>query len=144
MRESALLLEEIRNIKSRKSDLRSFGLTMGAVTGLIGVVLLWRGRDLYPYFLSVSGVFLASGLLLPGVLKPFHKAWMTLALMMGWVMTRVILFVLFFLVVTPLGLTARILGRDALGLKIDRDARSSYWIERTKEEVKKADYERQF
>ncbi|NOY39131.1 MAG: hypothetical protein GXO95_02550 [Nitrospirae bacterium] len=69
---------------------------------------------------------------------------MTLAVLMGWVMTRLILFVLFFMVVTPIGLLARILNRDLLRLKIDRDSCSSYWIPKRKEEVKKSDYERQF
>jgi len=144
LRESPVLIEEIRNIKSQKSDLRSFGLTIGIVTGLIGGMLLWRNRDYYLYFLIVSGVFLASGLMLPNLLKPFHKAWMTLAVIMGWVMTRVILFVLFFLVVTPIGLLARLLKRDLLRLKIDRNNCSSYWIQRGREEVKRSDYERQF
>ncbi|VAX32560.1 hypothetical protein MNBD_NITROSPIRAE02-710, partial [hydrothermal vent metagenome] len=92
-----MIIEEIRNIKSQKKDLRSFGLTIGIVAGLIGGLLLWRHKDHYPYFLAVSGIFIAFGLFLPNLLKPLQKAWMTLAVLMGWVMTRLILFVLFFL-----------------------------------------------
>ncbi|NOZ26111.1 MAG: hypothetical protein GXO94_08510 [Nitrospirae bacterium] len=138
-----MILEEIRNIKSRRRDLRSFGLTMGVVLGIIGGVLLWRNREFYPYFLIASGVFFSLGLLLPDLLKPLHKAWMSLAVVMGWVMTRFILFALFFLVVTPIGLLARLLSRDMLRLKIDRDS-SSYWIKRSGNDVRRADHERQF
>jgi len=138
-----VILEEIRNIKSRRRDLRSFGLTMGVVLGIIGGVLLWRNREFYPYFLIASGVFFSLGLLLPDLLKPLHKAWMSLAVVMGWVMTRFILFALFFLVVTPIGLLARLLSRDMLRLKIDRDS-SSYWIKRSGNDVRRADHERQF
>ncbi len=139
-----MIIEEIRNIKSQKKDLRSFGLTIGIVAGLIGGLLLWRHKDHYLYFLIVSGIFVTLGLFLPNLLKPLQKAWMTLAVLMGWVMTRLILFVLFFLVVTPIGLLARLLNRDLLRLKIDRNSCNSYWMPKRKEEVKKSDYERQF
>ena len=139
-----MIIEEIRNIKSQKKDLRSFGLTIGIVAGLIGGLLLWRHKDHYLYFLAVSGIFIAFGLFLPNLLKPLQKAWMTLAVLMGWVMTRLILFVLFFLIVTPIGLLARLLNRDLLRLKIDRNSCNSYWMSKRREEVKRSDYERQF
>ncbi len=139
-----MIIDEIRNIESKKKDLRSFGLTMGVVAGLLGGLFLWRDKDHYLYFLAVSGVFFALGLFLPNLLKPLHKVWMSLAVVMGWVMTRLILFVLFFLVVTPLGLLARLLNRDLLRLKIDKNSGGSYWIPARKEKVKKSDYERQF
>ncbi|VAX27586.1 hypothetical protein MNBD_NITROSPIRAE02-1288 [hydrothermal vent metagenome] len=89
-------------------------------------------------------MFIAFGLFLPNLLKPLQKAWMTLAVLMGWVMTRLILFVLFFLIVTPIGLLAWLLNRDLLRLKIDRNSCNSYWMSKRREEVKRSDYERQF
>lgn len=139
-----MIIEEIRNIKNQRSDLRSFGLTIGIIAGLLGGLFLWYGKDHYLYFLIVSAIFSTLGLFLPNLLKPFHKVWMTLAVIMGWVMTRLILFVLFFLVVTPIGLLARFLNRDLLRLKVDKAPRSSYWIPKRREKVKKSDYERQF
>ncbi len=139
-----MLIEEIRNIKSSRKDLRSFGLLIGGVAGVLGCLLLWRGRDNYLYFLALSAAFISSGLLMPVVLKPLHKVWMALAVVMGWVMTRLILLVLFFVVVTPVGLLARLLKRDLLNLKLDRSAPSSYWIPRKGGREEKSDYERQF
>jgi len=52
-----VIIDEIRNIESKKKDLRSFGLTMGVVAGLLGGLFLWRDKDHYLYFLAVSGRF---------------------------------------------------------------------------------------
>ena len=68
---------------------------------------------------------------------------MTLAILMGWVMTGVILIILFFLALTPLAITARIFRKKFLDLKIDK-SKVSYWDIREKKEIKPMDYERQF
>ena len=92
-----MLIKEIKNIKSGKSELRKFGITIGIILCLLGGLLLWREKDYYFYFLILSTVFIFPGLVLPILLKPVHKAWMTLAVLLGWLMTRAILSVLFFL-----------------------------------------------
>jgi hypothetical protein len=138
-----MLIEEIKNIKSEKSDLRKFGVTVGIVVGALGGLLLWRGRESYIYFLIVSFILIVSGLLIPRLLLPIQKAWMTFAVIMGWFMTRVILSILFYLVFTPISLMARVLGKQFLELKIDK-SRDSYWIYRKEKPFDKKDYERQF
>ena len=69
------------------------------------------------------------GSLAPVVVKPLFYAWMTMALALGFVMTRVLLTIFFFLVLTPVALIFRLIGRDALHRKLDRDA-PSYWIKK--------------
>lgn len=138
-----MIREEIKNIKSGKSDLRKFGLTIGIVLGLLGGLLLWRGKDYSLYFLILSAAFLAIGLLLPTLLKPLQKAWMTLAILIGWFMTRVILSVLFYLVFTSTRLIARLFGKQFLDLKMD-NPKKSYWIYKKSEKFKKNNYEKQF
>ncbi len=138
-----MLIEEIKNIKSEKSDLRKFGITVGIVVGLIGGLLLWRGKDIYVYFLIASAFLIIWGLLFPNVLLPLQKAWMTIAVVIGWFMTRIILSVLFYIIFTPTGLIARALGKEFLELKIDK-SRKSYWIYREERPFDKKDYERQF
>lgn len=138
-----MLIEEIKNIKSEKSDLRKFGITVGFVIGIIGGVLLLRGKDFYLYFFIVSIILVISGLLFPRLLLPIQKAWMTIAVVIGWFMTRLILSILFFLVFTPIGLIARLLGKEFLELNIDR-SRDSYWIYREEKPFDRKDYERQF
>ncbi len=137
------MLEEIRNIRSEKSDLRKFGLSVGIVLGLIGGLLFWRGKDYHSYFLVISAALIISGMIMPAVLKPFQKAWMTLAVVMGWFMTRVILSILFYLVLTLTSLIGRLAGKEFLDTKTDK-SRPTYWNYRKPEKFNKNGYEKQF
>ena len=137
------ILEEIRSIKSDRAQLRGFGLTLGIVFGLLGGLFFWRGKDFYRYFLILGGAFLLVGVGAPVLLKPVHKAWMTLAALLGWLMTRVILTLVFYVVFTPFGLIGRRFGSRFLELGWDR-SRESYWIPREPRPIRKSDYERPF
>jgi hypothetical protein len=68
---------------------------------------------------------------------------MTLAILLGWLMTRIILIILFYLVVTPIGLLAKLSGKDFLNRKFNREAQS-YWIPRKATTTDKGNYEKQF
>ena len=138
-----MIIEEIKNIKSGKSDLRKFGITMGIVLILLGGLFLWREKGYYFYFFIIAAAFVVPGLAVPFVLKPIHAVWMTMSIILSWIMTRVILSVLFYLVVTPTRLLAKLLGKQFLDLKIDKNA-SSYWISKKELKLNKADYKRQF
>lgn len=138
-----MIIEEIKNIESGRRELRKFGITVGIVLGLLGGLFFWRGRDYYFYFLILSEALLLLGLVVPILLKPIHKVWMTLALLLGWLMTRVILSVLFYLVVTLIGLLLRLLGKDVLELKFKRNG-DSYWIPKKEMKSERRNYEKQF
>ena len=135
------LWKEINEIASTRTDLRKFGVTMGIAFGLFGGLLFWRGRAFWVYLAGLAVFFLMFGMILPGLLKPIQKIWMTLALLMGWVMSRVILCVLFFLAITPIGLILRLTGKDILDRK-PGVVRDSYWKEHKLRP--KQDYENQF
>lgn len=138
-----MITEEIRHIKSNKSDLKTFGMTIGMALGLLGMWLLWRDKGGSYYLLVSSTAFLALSVIFPLFLKPVHKVWMSLAIILGWVMTRVILIILFYLVVTPIGLLARVCGKNLLNLTYDINAKS-YWIKRMAVASDKKRYENQF
>lgn len=138
-----MIIEEIKNIKSGKQDLRKFGITMAIALGVFGLLFLWRGRGFYPYFFILSAAFLILGVVAPIILKPVQRAWMTFAIIMGWFMTRLILSILFYLVFTLIALVARLFHKRFLDLKIDRSS-TSYWRYREPRESIKQDYERQF
>ena len=135
------LLEEIKNIPSAEKDLRSFGRVMGIAFGILSGVLFWRHRPSWPVFAGLSAFFFAFGFLFPRALKPVQTAWMTLALLMGWVMTRVILAIVFYLVITPIGLVIRLSGKDFMNRSFPGNE-GSYWLDHA--ERVKEDYERQF
>lgn len=139
-----MIIEEIRNINSSVRELRKFAFVMGIPLALIGCFLLWRQRDYYWYFFAASSVFVCAGLLAPPVLKPLQKVWMAFSIVMGWFMTRVILCILFFLVLTPTALLLRLLGKDLLNMKFGCNSSESYWLHRSSEDGKKADYTKQF
>jgi hypothetical protein len=138
-----MIIEEIKNIKSGRKELRQFGLTMGIVLGLLGGFFLWRGKVYYSSFFIISILFLFLGLVLPVLLKPIQKIWMVLAILMGWFMTRIILIILFYLIVTPVGLLARLFGKDFLNRKFEIN-RDSYWIPKKTIKFDKRNYENQF
>jgi glucan phosphoethanolaminetransferase (alkaline phosphatase superfamily) len=137
------IIEEIKNIKGNKSDWKKFGITMGIILSIIGFYLLWKKNNNYNYILFLAAAFFITGLILPSILRPVYKVWMALAVVMNFIMTRVIMAVIFYLVVTPIGLIACLTGKEFLDMKIDKSAKS-YWILREKTKKLKSDYERQF
>lgn len=139
-----MIRDEIKNIKSTKKDLRSFGLVVGGVLAAIGGLLLWFDKPANVYFLSIGAILMLSGLIVPVILKPLQKAWMVMAVLLGWVMTRVILTILYYVVFTAIGILGRIFGKQFLEVKWDA-GQESYWNYRSREPVTdKTVYEKQF
>ncbi len=138
-----MLKEEIKNIKEDKTTLGKFGLTVGTVLLLVGIVLYLTGKSSSVVFGGVGVLLILFGLILPNILKPLNKIWMTLAVILGWFMSRVILIILFYLIITPIGFLLKIVGKDPLKLKMGKTS-SSYWEQREKKISEPIDYERQF
>jgi hypothetical protein len=135
--------DDIRHLKTGDRDLRKFGLTVGGVFAVLGGLMLLRHKAHYPYCLWPGVALVSLGAVQSRALKWVYIAWMSVALALGYVMTNGILTLLFFLVITPVGLVARCVGKDFLSLKRDRAA-TSYWIPRERRTKSPADYERQF
>ncbi len=136
------MLEEIKNIKSDKSALRTFGITIGLILMIFAGFLFWKEKEIFYIFftLGVALCFLSSAI--PYLLKPFYWIWMILATILGWVMTRVILSLLFYLILTPIGLIGRLFGKQFVELRWDK-SKKSYWNYRSGMPVP-GDYEKQF
>lgn len=137
------LREDIQQLKTGTRDLRKFGLLVGGVFAVLGLLFLWRHKGHYPYFLWPGVALVVAGAILPRALKWIYIAWMSIAFVLGFVMAHVILTLFFFLIITPMGLVARCVGKDFLSLKLDRHA-PSYWLPRERKPKSPADYERQF
>jgi hypothetical protein len=135
--------EEIKNIKSNKSEWKKFGMTMGIILTIIGFYLIWKKNNNYYYPLSFAAAFFITGLFLSSLLKPVYKAWMILSVVMGFIVNKIIMVIIFYLLLTPLGLVASLTGKKFLDMNIDKNAKS-YWIAREKTQKLKSDYERQF
>ncbi len=137
------MFEEIKDIKSGKKELREFGLTIGIILVILGSVALWRGKEIFPYFLGLGATFITLGIIFPGALKRLQKIWMSFSIILGFFMSRVILTALFYIGITPIGLIVRLFGKDMLDEKIDKN-RSSYWHDRSAEFKDKKSYENQY
>jgi hypothetical protein len=109
---------------------RSFGTLFVAVFALVGGYVWWRGGSSHPWWFGLSGLTLAVTLAKPGLLTPLNRAWMKLAEVLNKVVSPVVLGVMFFGVLAPVGIAMRLFGRDAMKRRVDPSA-PSYWEERT-------------
>ena len=136
------MFEEIKNIKTGKKDLRTFGYTIGIILFMVSAVLFYYDNYLYQKLTIIAVVFIGLGLVLPLLLKPVYLLWMIFAVIVGWIMTRIILSIVFYIIITPIGLIARLMGEDFLNLK--KIKADSYWNYRDSLEELNQNYEKQF
>ena len=136
------MIEEIKNIPNSNRDIRNFGITMGIILFIISGLLMFYDKESYHLIAIIASTFIGVGFILPILLKPIYFLWMIFAAILGWVMTRVILSLVFYLIITPIGFVTRILGEDFLALKKPRS--DSYWNYRDSSKELNQDYEKQF
>jgi hypothetical protein len=126
---------------SRKEEVkgssdRAFGLTVGGILLAIAAVRaglhLWDGEGpgwVEAVLAAIGAPLVAFGLLAPGLLAPLNRAWTKLGLLLFKVVNPLVLGLIYLTTVVPIGLLMRLLGRDLLSLKLDRQAQS-YWVVR--------------
>ena len=108
---------------------RSFGIVFFIVFVLIAIYPLINQGEVRIWSLIISFLFLFLGLLNSKILTPLNKLWFRFGLFLGKIISPIIMGVIFFLVVTPIGLLMRLFGKDVLNLKLNKK-KSSYWIEK--------------
>ena len=108
---------------------RSFGLTVGACLAVLGAVALWRGRAVGFGLLPLGAVLFILGIAAPRLLAPVNRAWGWIGHRLHLVTSPVVMAVLFYGAVTPVGLLMRTFGKDPLRRRLD-PAAPSYWIPR--------------
>src|SRR5919201_5825955 len=93
-------------------QLRSFGLLVGGIFALLGVwPVVWRGQPLRLWSVILGGILMALALAWPRSLTQVYRLWMRVGEVLGWINTRIILSVLFYLLFTPVGVYMRLRGR---------------------------------
>ena len=121
---------------------RRFGLTVGAAFLVLGAILWWRGREFGMIITAaLGGSLILGGLAIPGQLSPVYRAWMGLAHLLSKITTPIFMGVIYFLVLTPVGLVLRLLGRRPLRRKRLEDG---FWVDRSKDADRRGTMERQF
>ncbi len=130
-------------LKATNKEARVFAICQLALAALIAWWLSNRGHGNWAsVLLGFSGVVGIVGLVRPGLIAPLYAAWMLAAFPIGWVMSYVVASVVYFLVITPIGLLSRIVGRDPMGRSFDSDS-PSYW-NKTTQTADPKQYFRQF
>ena len=132
----------MEKLNLNKIILRKFGMTMGIAFLVISSLFFFRHKHTgATYGLVVSCVFFITGMILPVLLRPVYVVWMRLAFILGWVNTRIILIIMFYLVFTPIGLLMRMFGADLLERK---KKEATYWNNKEKTDFDPSNYERRF
>ena len=137
------MFDEIKHIKTDKKNLRSFGFTIGIILFLVAGFLFYKEKESFQTLLYIAGAFIGFGLIIPIILKPIYIVWMVFAVILGWFMTRVILSLLFYTILSPIGLIMRIFGKDFLDIKKEAFD-DSYWNKRDINFERNQNYEKQF
>ena len=110
------------------SSNRSFGIVFFIVFILVALYPLLYSGEIRIWSIVLSLIFLTLGLLNSKILTPLNKIWFKFGIILGKIISPIIMGVIFFLVVTPIGLLMRLLGKDLLNLKYNKN--KSYWIEK--------------
>lgn len=109
---------------------RAFGLVMAVVFLIIAAAPLWFGGAWRTWALVVVAVLVGAAAIAPSLLAPLNRLWSAFGEVLRRLTTPLILAFIFFVVLTPIGLLMRLLGKDLLRLRFDPSA-PSYWISRT-------------
>jgi len=124
-----MLREEIRSLSANKHQLRSFGFTLGIALIITAGILYWREISGAIAVAGTGTIVLIIGLLAPQLLRYLYKPWMSFAMVLGFVMTRILLTIIFVLLFIPIGLLMRFFIKDPLRRKLRPEAKT-YWIEK--------------
>jgi len=116
------------------SSNKSFGIVFFVVFLIISIFPLINEGNLRIWALIISIIFLILGLVNSNILTPLNKIWFRFGLILGKIVSPIAMSVIFFLVVTPIGILMRILRKDLLNLKINDS--KSYWVEKSEPKSK--------
>jgi hypothetical protein len=115
----------------KRSSEKSFGILFFIVFAIIGLYPLLSFNFVRVWALVIALIFLYLGLTKPSVLKPLNTGWIKLGEILGKIIAPIVMLLVFFIVITPIGLMLRLFGKDILGLKFSEKVKT-YWITRDK------------
>jgi hypothetical protein len=127
----------------QQSSERAFGLTFAVVFLLIALFPLIQGGLPRLWALALSALFLMAGLFAAPALRPANRLWLRFGALLHAITSPIILGIMFFLVIMPIGLAMRLFGKDFLRLRFDPSAQT-YWIQRAPPGPVKTSLDKQF
>ena len=109
---------------------KSFGILFFVVFFLYGIWPILSSNEIRIWSLSMGIIFLILGLLNSKLLTPFYNIWIKLGTLLGRIVSPIVMFLVYFVFITPLAVIIRLLGKDLLRKKFNKSP--SYWIKREK------------
>lgn len=126
-----------------KKEWKKFGIGLSIILAIIATIQIFTGRELYFYFYCAGICILLISFILPILLKPVFILFSYIGFILGWFMTRVILSILFYIILTPIGAISKLFGKKYLEMQVDKN-RESYWIDKPEHNQEIKNYEQQF
>lgn len=118
-----------RRTETQASSERSFGFVFAAVFAIVALWPMWGGASVRWWAAAIAAGFASVAIIRPGVLRPANALWARFGALLHSIVSPIVLGFMFFIVITPLGLLMRVLGKNPLQLRYDRSL-ATYWIER--------------
>jgi len=121
-------------MKIKKSSNKSFGVVFFIFFLIISFYPLINDEKIRVWSLAISLFFLSASFIFPKILTPLNKLWFKFGILLGKIISPIVMSVIFFCVVTPIGIFMRIIKKDLLNLKFND--KGTYWIEKTEPKSK--------
>lgn len=113
----------------KRKDLVIFGLIWALIFSVIGLYPLMNGENIRSWSISIAVVFIILSIAKPTIMVGFYRVWIKIGEFIGGIISKVIMFILYFGIFTPVALMLRLLGKDLLSKRLDKNS-ETYWITR--------------
>ena len=129
----------MKNNQVKISSNRSFGIVFFVFFLIIALFPLLKSNEIKYWSLILSIIFLFLGIIKSSILTPLSKIWFKFGILLGNIVSPIVMGLIFFVIVTPISLIMRLIGKDLLNLK--KNNKTTYWIEKSQ---KKSNMKNQF
>ena len=130
-------------MKADVKELRNFSILMFIAFGILGGLIFWMRGDTGLVFFGIGSALLICGLTIPKLLFYPYKVWMKLSLILGFLMSHLILLLLYYLILTPIGVVMRMSGKVFICKQFDKNE-ITYWIKKEQKIYGKERYEKMY
>lgn len=112
-----------QNLQATNKELRQFGLLVGGAFGVIGLwPVVFRGEPFRLWAIVLGSLLIILGLIVPQTLRQVHRGWMQIGHVLGLINTKIILGIIYYGLITPMGLVMRLMGKDLMGRALAKEA----------------------
>lgn len=135
--------DRIEHLTVKVGSERNFGLVFAAAFTVIAFLPLLHGESVRLWSIVVAAIFLAIAIVYPRILRPLNLLWFKFGMLLGKIVAPIVISAVFFVIVTPMALIMKLLGKDPLSRKREPDA-ATYWSTRDKQADAAASMKNQF